>query len=195
MKYLLVLIFAIPSFALEFTIFDEITSKPLKNMSIKVRIQNSIQCVTDPCPSNQMDYPKKTDDNGKLKIEEKYLLEDQNYLIIIAKDYNAARFNKIKNNELYLTPSTITKDHRKLILIDYVSKNKMPNTEVRFCTDKLCENIIFKASSNKDGVLYYHYKSIFPKGLAQTEPVYLVINGYKPYARYQHHRGEAMFDR
>jgi hypothetical protein len=195
MRFILFIILSLPAFALEFTILDEITSQPLKNTTIKIRRQNSIQCVIDPCPSNEMDYSRKTDQNGLFKIEEKNLLEDQKYLIIMSKDYNAIRLNQIKSNKLYITPSAITKDHRKLILVDYLTRKIIPNTQVKFCTDKVCENIIFKAKSNTRGILYYHYQTIFPKGLAQTEPVYLVIPNYKPYARYQHHRGDAMFDR
>lgn len=194
MKFFMAFLFATTTYALEFTIYDELSSKPLKSTKVIVKRHNSIQCITTPCPSNEMNYTKKTDQNGLLEINEKHLLEDQNYLSIKVKDYNPARLDKVKNKKLYLTPMKITKDHRKLILINYSSKKIIPNTEVKFCTDKECKNIIFKEKSNDNGVLYYHYPTIFPKGLAQTEPVYLIIPGFKPYPRYQHHRGEAMFD-
>lgn len=173
--------------ALSLQLFSEITGETLKNTEVTVIRHNSIQCVTDPCPSNEYKVNFNTNSNGKITITNKNLLMDKDYLILKVKKYNPIRFTKLKGSEVYLRADYINSDYRVMKLIDRYTKSPIKNKEVIFSG----KGIKKKDKSNFLGIVYYKYKEIFPKGLAQTDPVIIKIKGYKAYKRYQHHRGEA----
>lgn len=189
-------LFTLNIFAVEFTVYDSLTGKLISDSGATIRRENTIRCGSAPCHSNEMDHKITIDKAGKVKITDKSLLEWKEYLILIVKDYFPVRIKHIKDDVVYLRPAHINNEYHEVKFIDKFAKKPITNQKVWFsttkdCVDGACSGIVFKGETNKFGIVYYKFLEIFPKGLAQMDPVYLFIKGYEPYTRHHHHRGEA----
>lgn len=185
--------------AQEFTFYDSVTAKVLANHKVVLKQENTIRCVKAPCPSNEMSSESQTDASGNFKLTDETILDMRDYIYVVPVGYHSQRFTSMKQKDIHFVPKSITKDFREIKFIDRWEKKPIANQKVWFATTKdcpkaKCTGIVFEGTTNKFGLVYYKFLEVFPKGLSQMDPVYINIEGYSPYVRHHHHRGEAIME-
>lgn len=173
-------------------IYDELSGKLIMSTKVDIITKNTIQCITAPCPSNEMTTPSKSNESGEVEIKYEINTFDGKRTILKPKGHYPKRLTDIthiKNSKaLTFKPLSLTKDDLKIEIIQKNKNVSLAGKKVIFSTDKVGENILYETKINALNILFYPYSKVFPKGLAQTEPVYVLIEGFPPKIRYQHWR-------
>jgi hypothetical protein len=184
-------------------LYDDLSGDLITNKRVDIITKNTIQCITDPCPSNEMTTPMSSNAEGIIKLKYSNDTFDGKRTVIRPNGYHPQRYTAVKSIKgevaLSFKPISLTKDDLRIEIIPRNKNTSFEGKKIIFtsnkeCNFEKCQEILYETKINSLNIIYYPYSKVFPNGLAQTEPIYLIIKGYSPMIRYQHWRDPIKLD-